>query len=80
MVWAATSRSMNVSQLSGSLYSVEQAETADPMSFPHGYSFTPGVVTTVEPGYYKEGDFGVRTESLFVCKEVEVSPYQHGQN
>jgi Xaa-Pro aminopeptidase len=43
------------------------------MSFPHGYSFIPGVVTTVEPGYYKEGEFGVRTESLFVCKEVEVS-------
>jgi len=47
--------------------------TTDPMSFPHGYSFTPGVVTTVEPGYYKEGEFGVRTESLFVCKEIEVS-------
>ena len=30
-------------------------------------------MTTVEPGYYKEGEFGVRTESLFVCKEVEVS-------
>ena len=44
----------------------------DPVSFPHGYSFVPGVVTTVEPGYYKEGEFGVRTESLFVCKEVEV--------
>jgi Xaa-Pro aminopeptidase len=42
------------------------------VSFPHGYSFKPGVVTTVEPGYYKEGEFGVRTESLFVCKEVEV--------
>lgn len=48
--------------------------TLDPVSFPHGYSFKPGVVTTVEPGYYKEGDFGVRTESLFVCKEVEVCP------
>jgi hypothetical protein len=48
--------------------------TADPVSFPHGYSFTPGVVTTVEPGYYKEGEFGVRTESLFVCKQIDVSP------
>lgn len=47
------------------------------MSFPHGYSFTPGVVTTVEPGYYKEGEFGVRTESLFVCKQIEVS-CRHG--
>lgn len=47
--------------------------TTDPVSFPHGYSFTPGVVTTVEPGYYKEGEFGVRTESLFVCKQIEVS-------
>jgi Xaa-Pro aminopeptidase len=45
----------------------------DPVSFPHGYAFSPGVVTTVEPGFYKEGEFGVRTESLFVCKEVEAS-------
>lgn len=44
----------------------------DPISFPHGYSFRPGVVTTVEPGYYKEGEYGIRTESLYVCKAIEV--------
>lgn len=41
-------------------------------SFPYGLSFQPGHVTTIEPGYYKEGDFGIRTESLVLCKEAEV--------
>lgn len=26
-------------------------------------------MTTIEPGYYKEGDFGVRIESLLLCRE-----------
>ena len=35
--------------------------------------FKPGVVTTIEPGFYREGEFGVRTESLLLCKRSDVS-------
>lgn len=31
----------------------------------------PGMVLSNEPGYYKEGEYGIRTESLVVVKEVE---------
>ena len=42
--------------------------------FNHGFSFVPGHTITVEPGFYDEANgFGVRTESLVVCKEVKVS-------
>jgi hypothetical protein len=44
----------------------------DPSPFPHGVSFKPGHVTTVEPGYYREGKWGIRTESVVLCKELEV--------
>jgi hypothetical protein len=44
----------------------------DPSPFPHGVSFKPGHVTTVEPGYYREGEWGIRTESVVLCKELEV--------
>ena len=30
-------------------------------------------MTTIEPGFYKEGEFGIRIESLLLCKNVEVS-------
>lgn len=39
-----------------------------------GFTIQPGHVMTVEPGFYKEGDFGVRTESVFIAKETDVSP------
>jgi Xaa-Pro aminopeptidase len=26
----------------------------------------------VEPGYYREGEWGIRTESVVLCKELEV--------
>ncbi|KAI9637649.1 peptidase M24, structural domain-containing protein [Dioszegia hungarica] len=42
-----------------------------PVSFPHGFSFQPGHVTTVEPGYYKEGEFGIRIENLYLCKDKD---------
>lgn len=29
----------------------------------------PGVVTSNEPGYYKEGEFGMRVENLILCQE-----------
>lgn len=33
--------------------------------------FEPGMVVSNEPGYYKTGEYGIRTESLVVVKEVE---------
>jgi len=42
---------------------------------PHGFSIDvplePGHVITNEPGFYKEGSFGVRIESALVVKKVE---------
>jgi hypothetical protein len=41
--------------------------------FPHGVFFEPGHMTSIEPGFYKEKEWGIRTESVFVCKSVDVS-------
>ncbi|CAL1705996.1 unnamed protein product [Somion occarium] len=42
---------------------------------PHGFSSTvplePGHVVTNEPGYYKEGDFGIRIESALIVRPVQ---------
>lgn len=46
--------------------------TTGPM-FSRGTSFEPGHVTTIEPGFYKEGEFGVRIESVLLCKKIAVS-------
>lgn len=32
-------------------------------------AFEPGMITSCEPGYYEEGKFGIRHESLILCKE-----------
>jgi len=44
---------------------------------PHGFSnhvaLEPGHVLTNEPGYYKEGEWGMRIESVMVVRKVEVS-------
>ena len=38
----------------------------------HTHTHTsPGMVTSNEPGYYADGRFGIRIESLVVCHEVE---------
>ncbi|BEI79816.1 hypothetical protein CcaverHIS002_0103450 [Cutaneotrichosporon cavernicola] len=42
-----------------------------PTGFVHGFSYKPGHVTTIEPGFYLEGKYGMRIESTFICKEVE---------
>ncbi|WVQ79732.1 hypothetical protein IAT38_001832 [Cryptococcus sp. DSM 104549] len=33
-------------------------------------AFEPGHITTIEPGYYKEGEFGIRIESVLLCKPI----------
>ena len=37
--------------------------------------FAPGMITSNEPGYYKEGSHGVRLENLVLCVEKEETPY-----
>ncbi|WVR09447.1 hypothetical protein IAU60_006514 [Kwoniella sp. DSM 27419] len=39
--------------------------------FPKNAAFVPGNITSIEPGYYKEGEWGMRIESVVVCKELE---------
>ena len=46
-----------------------------PQGFAPGFSsrskttFLPGMVTSNEPGYYKDGSFGIRIENLVISKE-----------
>ena len=35
----------------------------------------PGMITSIEPGLYKEGEYGIRIENLVLAKELESSPY-----
>ncbi|MDD7219694.1 MAG: M24B family metallopeptidase, partial [Clostridia bacterium] len=34
-----------------------------------------GMITSDEPGYYKENEFGIRLENLILCKKGEQTPY-----
>jgi Xaa-Pro aminopeptidase len=36
-------------------------------------AFVPGMIVSNEPGYYKAGGFGIRTENLLVVRESEVA-------
>lgn len=33
--------------------------------------YTPGMITSIEPGYYKEGAYGIRIENLYYIDKVE---------
>lgn len=33
--------------------------------------FVPGMITSIEPGYYKEGEYGIRIENLFYVDKVK---------
>lgn len=35
----------------------------------------PGMLTSDEPGFYLEGEYGIRTENLILCKEEESGEY-----
>lgn len=59
---------LNVSQFGSELIN----PTPDPM-YSRSIAFEPGHITTIEPGYYKEGEWGIRIESVLLCKQVEVN-------
>ncbi|KAK7051058.1 hypothetical protein VNI00_005170 [Paramarasmius palmivorus] len=50
---------------------------------PHGFGihvpFEEGQVVTNEPGYYKEGEFGVRIESTLIVGRVEMNGEKNGE-
>lgn len=49
-----------------------------PVGFNRGVQLQPSNVTTIEPGYYLEGQYGFRVESVYVVREVEVKyPQEH---
>ncbi len=49
-----------------------------PMSIRQDYNETaiaPGMVTSNEPAFYREGEYGIRTENLMLCVELEESEF-----
>ncbi len=38
-------------------------------------SIEPGMVMSNEPAFYREGEYGIRTENMMVCIEKEVTPF-----
>ncbi|WVN86205.1 uncharacterized protein L203_101366 [Cryptococcus depauperatus CBS 7841] len=50
----------------GSYLSVHE----NPM-YPSDNAFKPGNMTTIEPGYYKESEWGIRIESVLLCSVAE---------
>jgi Xaa-Pro aminopeptidase len=40
---------------------------------PNGMGFVPGMTVSNEPGYYEEGQFGIRIENIMVTKRVETT-------
>ena len=37
--------------------------------------FKPGMIVSNEPGFYKEGGYGIRLENLILCQESKVTEY-----
>ena len=37
--------------------------------------FEEGMITSDEPGYYLDGEYGIRHENLLVCKKAEITEY-----
>ena len=56
----------------GSYLSVHEG----PQGFARRYSVAlePGMILSNEPGYYREGAFGIRIENLIVTREAEAVP------
>jgi len=51
-----------------------------PMSIRQEFNEVPvqqGMVMSNEPGVYREGEYGIRTENMIVCVEKEQTPFGH---
>ncbi|PTN07422.1 aminopeptidase P family protein [Mangrovibacterium marinum] len=51
-----------------------------PMSIRQEYNnrvIEPGMVLSDEPAFYREGQYGIRTENVIVCKEWQTNEYGH---
>lgn len=44
-----------------------------PQGIPGSVPFEPGHLISNEPGFYLEGQWGIRTESILICKPVKVT-------
>lgn len=42
---------------------------------PMGCVLEEGMITSDEPGFYKEGEYGIRTENLLACRKAEKNEY-----
>lgn len=47
----------------------EGPQSISPRAYLKQYGIMPGMITSNEPGYYKEGAFGIRHENLILCVE-----------
>lgn len=47
----------------------EGPQSISPRAYLKKYGILPGMITSNEPGYYKEGAFGIRHENLVLCVE-----------
>lgn len=52
-----------------------QGFTASPNNQRGSTPHEPGMITSNEPGFYKDGDYGIRIENLVHCIEVEKTDY-----
>ena len=59
----------------GYLLNVHEGPNALRMRYTEDGVFEKGMVTSDEPGFYPEGQYGIRLENLIVCVEAEETPY-----
>ncbi|KAM9326274.1 uncharacterized protein PAF06_002460 [Gastrophryne carolinensis] len=56
----------------GNFFSVHECEFTGPVGFRSGNAaFTKGMFTSIEPGYYHDGQFGIRIEDIALAVEAD---------
>ena len=53
----------------------EGPQNISPRATAQKYAVLPGMITSNEPGFYEEGQFGIRHENLILCVEKEKTEY-----
>lgn len=59
----------------GYLLNVHEGPNGFRMKQDAGGAFEAGMVTSDEPGFYQEGQYGIRLENLILCKNAEATEY-----